>query len=63
MQRLGQDPTETDLSELIGAADKNGEIILFNLCIQSLLYMLEQFKRFYSIAEDCFFQGRLNICV
>lgn len=48
MQRLGQDPTETDLSELIGAADKNGEMILFNLCIQSLLYMLEQFKRFYS---------------
>ena len=28
MQRLGQDPTETDLNE---AADKNGEIILLNL--------------------------------
>ena len=31
MQRLGQDPTETDLNEMIGAADKNGEIILLNL--------------------------------
>ena len=31
MQRLGQDPTETDLNEMIEAADKNGEIILLNL--------------------------------
>ena len=31
MQRLGQDPTETDLNEMIEAADKNGEITLLNL--------------------------------